>query len=324
MKYYIIGGNGFVGRYLAKELARLNREVVVCDLQPCPHEMIPAECTYRQVDIRSKESLEYLFENQGGGDFIVINLAANQYHTKVPRRAKEYFFSVNTTGTSNLLEVIYEKGCRKLLMFTTDMTYGKPEYLPVDTRHPQRPFGPYGESKKAAENICRRYREKGMDITIMRPRMINGPGRAGILIKLFKLIDRNLPVPTIGNGKNHYQMVSVFDCVSAAIAAIDKGFPNKEYNLGSESSPDIRHLLQGVIRDAGSHSFVLPTPGRLVKFILGIFASLGMPIMYKEQYMIADEEYVLDISETVRDLDWRPRYNDEDMLKEAYRMYKQK
>lgn len=320
MKYYIFGGNGFVGRYLATELVRMERDVVVCDLQSRLHEMIPVGCQYYRVDIRNKEDLERLPVTS---EDVVVNLAANQYHTKVPRDAKNYFFSVNTFGTSNILETVYGKGCRNFIMFTTDMIYGKPQYLPVDTRHPQNPFGPYGESKKAAEDICRSFREKGMHITIMRPRMINGPGRLGILVKLFRLIDYNLPVPTIGNGKNHYQMVSVFDCVSAVIAAIEKGIPDKEYNLGSKGAPDIWHLLQSVIHDAGSRSFIVPTPGRFVKFVLGTFATIGFPIMYKEQYMIADEEYVLDISETIEDLNWDPRYNDEDMLKEAYRMYKQ-
>jgi hypothetical protein len=45
--------------------------------------------------------------------------------------------------------------------------------------------------------------------------------------KLFFLIKHNLPVPTIGFGKNCYQMVSVFDCVPATIAAIQYGCPNK-------------------------------------------------------------------------------------------------
>lgn len=161
-----------------------------------------------------------------------------------------------------------------------------------------------------------------MNITIFRPRMINGPGRLGILVKLFKLIDLSLPVPTIGNGKNHYQMISVFDCVDAIICAIEKGIPNKEYNLGSKDSPDITTLLKGVIATAHSHSFVFHTPGSLVKKILGLFDYVGLTIMYPEQFMIADEEYVLDISETESDLNWHPKYNDEDMLKEAYKMYK--
>lgn len=319
MKYWIFGGNGFVGRHLANALLDAGKEVEVCDLPGQIDGRIRGGCGYYQTDIRDKERLGRL---PVGDKDIVINLAANQYHTKVPRDRKGYFFSVNTEGTRNILEAVYGKGCRNYLMFTTDMTYGKPLYLPVDVKHPQNPFGPYGQSKKECEEICREYRAKGMNITIMRPRMINGGGRLGILVKLFKLIDWNLPVPTVGNGKNHYQMISVFDCVSAILCAIAKGLPNKEYNLGSKGSPDIRTLLKGVIKAAGSHSVVVPTPGRLVKWILRAFDAAGLTIMYPEQFMIADEEYVLDISETEKDLDWHPRYNDEDMLKEAYRTYK--
>ena len=116
-------------------------------------------------------------------DDIVINMAANQYHTKVPRNREDYFFSTNYMGTKNVLEVMEEKKCKRYIMFTTDMTYGKPQYLPIDIKHPQVPFGPYGQSKKACEEICREYRKRGMNITIFRPRMINGPGRLGILVK---------------------------------------------------------------------------------------------------------------------------------------------
>lgn len=321
MKYYIFGGNGFVGRYLAKDLLKKGKEVVVCDLQEDMHPMIDTRsCEYKHVDIRRVEDLECL---PIGKEDILINLAANQYHTKVPRNRKHYFYSVNFEGTRNLLNTAYDKGCRNYLMFTTDMTYGKPRYLPVDVRHPQNPFGPYGQSKKAAEDICREYRLKGMNITIMRPRMINGPGRLGILVKLFKLIDMNLPVPTIGNGKNHYQMISVFDCVSAIGCALEKGIPNKEYNLGSKESPDISTLLKGVIKEAGSHSIVIPTPGKLIKLVLGLCDAVGLTIMYKEQYMIADEEYILDITETEKELGWHPQYNDADMITEAYKAYKE-
>lgn len=81
-------------------------------------------------------------------------------------------------------------------------------------------------------------------------------------------------------------------------------------------------MLKGVVQAAQSRSIVIPTPGFLVKFILNVLDSIGLTVMYKEQFMIADEEYVLDISETEKDLDWHPQYNDEDMLKEAYRIYK--
>lgn len=321
MKYWIFGGNGFVGRYLANALLARNEQVVVCDLQDTLHEDISTACSYKKIDIRDTEGLSHLPIDKGD---VVINMAANQYHTKVPKNREEYFRSVNTEGTRNLLTMMEQKGCTQYIMFSTDMTYGKPQYLPVDTKHPQNPFGPYGQSKLLSEQICREYRTKGINITIFRPRMIMGPGRAGILLKLFKLIDLNLPVPTVGNGHNHYQMISVFDCVSAVLCAIEKGVPNKEYNLGSENAPDVRSLLQNTIRQAGKHSFVLPTPGKLVKAVLRLLDDIGLTLMYPEQFMIADEEYILDISETKEDLVWQPKYNDADMLAEAYKMYKSK
>lgn len=319
MKYYVFGGNGFVGRYLCNSFAKDGKVVVAVDIQDELDMRIDGDVSYLKADIRDKSAIMNIDIHP---DDLVINMAAAQYHTKVPKNRKEYFFNTNFAGTKNLLEVMEQKSCRQYLMFTTDMTYGKPQYLPIDVNHPQIPFGPYGMSKKACEDLCREYRKKGFNITIFRPRMINGPGRLGILVKLFKLIDLNLPVPTIGNGKNHYQMISVFDCVTAVQCAIEKGLPNKEYNLGSKDSPDIRQLLQGTVKAAGKHSIVIPTPGKLVKWTLGVLDKIGLTLMYPEQFMIADEEYILDISETEDDLDWHPQYNDEDMLKEAYRMYK--
>ncbi len=321
--FWIFGGNGFVGRYLANTFSERGDRATVIDLQDSLDSRILGGISYIKADIREIEELRKL---DFGSDDIVINLAANQYHTKVPKNRHDYFFNTNTVGTKNILTVMKEKGCRNLIQFTTDMTYGKPQYLPVDIQHPQNPFGPYGASKKACEEICREFRSDtggGINICIFRPRMISGPGRLGILVKLFKLIDMNLPVPTIGNGRNHYQMISVFDCVSAILAAIEKGVPNKEYNLGSAESPDITTLLRGVIKTAGSRSFVIHTPGKLVKFVLKILDNIGLTVMYPEQFMIADEEYILDISETEKDLGWKPKYNDEDMLVQAYKMYKE-
>lgn len=312
---YVIGGSGFVGVHLYKKLIELNYDVTVCDIKEFPSK---SRINFIKLDLRDIDEIKNLSLVE---DDIVINIAANQYHNKVPKNKYEYFKSVNEKGTHNLLEVMLASKCRNLIFFTTDMTYGKPQYLPLDENHPQNPFGPYGLSKKNAEYLCKQYREKGFNITIFRPRLINGPGRLGILQKLFKLIEMGLPVPTIGNGKNHYQMISVFDCVSAIIASMEAGIPNGEYNLGSIDSPNINNLLWHVIKKTNSKSFVLNTPGSLVKMTLRFFEIIGMPIMYKEQYMIADEEYIVDITRAQRELKWEPKYNDLDMILEAYNQY---
>ena len=323
MRYVIVGGNGFVGYHLVKELLRTGKNIVVLDTLR-PQADIQDKIMYQEIDIRNQKAV-YSFDFTP--DDVVVQLAANQYHVKVPKGEQamhDYFFGTNLVGTQNLLASMEKHGCKRMIFFSTDMTYGKPQYLAVDTKHPQVPFGYYGASKKAAEEVCRQYREKGFNITIFRPRMILGPGRLGILAKLFRLMDCNLPVPLIGKGKNCYQMVSVFDCVQAIIKCVEHGIPNREYNLGSDNPPTVRELLQNVIKKADSHSVLVSTPGKAVKKTLSIMGILGFPLMYKEQYEIADENYILNITDTKEELGWEPRYNDEDMLYQAYEAYRSK
>lgn len=323
MKYIVIGGDGFVGEKLVENLLGEQLPdggVLVCDLQQTKQHLYANGAAFLRVDVTKPETLAQIpFEKED----VVIHLAANQYHRKVPREGRrEYFFATNTEGTRHVLEAMEKAGCHKLVYFSTDMTYGRPQFLPVTIDHPQVPFGPYGASKKASEDLCRAYREKGFQITIFRPRMILGPGRLGILKKLFRLMEHNLPVPMIGDGSNCYQMISVFDCVSAIRKAIEKGIPNSEYNLGSENPPTVYHLLGDVIREIGSHSTLLRTNAKFDKKCLALLGKCGIELMYREQYEIADENYIVDIEHTKKDLDWEPQYNDTDMLYEAYEYYK--
>ncbi len=312
MRYVIVGGAGFVGQELVRQLqTQGENDIVVLDIVP-PH----ISTAYEYQDIT--QPISFVFKP----DDVVIQLAANQYHHRVPRKGRQEFFeSVNLHGTENLLRKMQQDGAKRMVFFSTDMVYGKPQYLPVDTKHPQNPFGYYGISKKKAESVCRQYRDMGMNIAIFRPRMIIGKGRLGILTKLFKLIELNLPVPMIGNGKNCYQMVSVNDCASAIIKAVSHGVPNREYNLGSNNPPQVRELLRDVIHKNKSHSVLIPTWGRLVKFTLACLGKIGLEIMYKEQYMIADENYLIDISLTKDELGWIPQYSDSDMMQAAFEEY---
>ena len=163
-----------------------------------------------------------------------------------------------------------------------------------------------------------------MNISLFRPRLIIGPGRLGILEKLFKLIDNNLPVPMIGSGKNPYQFISVFDCAEAARLAWKAGVPNEAYNLGSLNPPPVKKLLGDLIAHANSRSILIPTPGWAVKRTLDTLDWLNRPLMDPEQYLIADEECVLDVTKGREQLGWVPQYRDEDMLIAAYSEYRAK
>jgi len=318
MKHVIFGGDGFLGRHLARDLLARGDDVVICDIVKSNLDIYDS-AQFIELDITDRGAFSQL---ELSPEDIVHNYAARLLVPIVKKKERDdYFWSVNFHGARNVLEYCREKGVSKVVYFTTDMVYGRTQTTPKQEDHPRIPIGPYGAAKAASEELCEEFRQHGMNITIFRPRLIIGPGRLGILESLFKLIDANLPVPVIGNGRNNYQFISVFDCVSAVLAAVKKGVPNSTYNLGTANPPVVRTLLRDLIKEADSRSFVLPTPAWAVKRTLAALDAVNRPIMDPEQYLIADETCILDVSKAKRELGWEPKFKDEDMLIEAYRGY---
>ncbi|MGE8106382.1 NAD-dependent epimerase/dehydratase family protein [Allorhizobium sp. NPDC080224] len=319
MKHIIFGGDGFVGRYLAPRLLADGHEVVVADIvkSDLPHYR---DARFVPTDVTDPDSIRKLGIK---ADDMVYNLSAKML-SPIQVRAKrhDFFFPVNYYGTENIIKAMDAAGAKSLVHFTTDMVYGHTYTWPQTEDHPCKPLGEYGLSKLKTEELATDWRKRGMNISLFRPRLIIGPGRLGILAKLFKLIDNNLPVPMIGSGKNPYQFISVFDCASAAHAAYKAGVPNEVYNLGSLNPPPVKKLLGDLVKHAGSKSILVPTPAWAVKRTLDFLDLLNMPLMDPEQYLIADEMCILDVSKGERELGWVPQYRDEDMLIAAYSEYR--
>lgn len=321
MRHVIFGGDGFVGRNLAPKLLADGQEVIVADIVKSDLSHY-RNARFVHCDVTDPAAIAGLGLR---ADDMVYNLSAKML-SPIQVRAKrhDFFWPVNYHGTENIIQAMDRAGVKNLVHYTTDMIYGHTYTYPQTEDHPAAPLGEYGLSKLKTEELAAEWRKRGMNISLFRPRLIIGPGRLGILEKLFKLIDWNLPVPMIGSGRNPYQFISVFDCAEAARLAWKAGVPNEAYNLGSLNPPPVRKLLGDLVRYAGSKSFLLPTPAWAVKRTLDLLDLINMPIMDPEQYLIADEMCILDVSKAERDLGWVPQHRDEDMLIAAYKEYRVK
>ena len=321
MKHIITGGDGFLGTELAKKLVARGEKVLAIDIKQTqsPHY---EHIEFMNIDITDPAALATVPVDD---DDIVYHFAARLLVPIIKRAERhEYFWSVLYQGTENLLDFLEQKtGCRQVIYYTTDMVYGHTLENPRPESHSRIPLGPYGDAKYQSELLCEKYRERGFNITIFRPRLIIGPGRLGILESLFKLIDKNLPVPTIGSGRNFYQFISVSDCADICLAAVEKGVPNEAYNVGSLDAPRVRTLLKTLIKSADSKSIVVPTPAFAVKFVLACLDKLNIPLLDPEQYLIADETCILSMDKAKKELGWEPKDSDIDMLNVAYSSWKE-
>ncbi len=128
------------------------------------------------------------------------------------------------------------------------------------------------------------------------------------------------PIPLIGNGKNRYQMVSVSDVAEAVTLALQKQ-PDAILNLGSADVPTTQALVDYVARRAGSASRIVRTPKFLVEAVLSVLHAFRIAPLVPEQFRIAGVDYVLDTAAAEKELGWSPRFNDTEMLWQAYQQY---
>ena len=319
-RWVIIGGAGLTGINLTKKLIKnINispSDIVITDLKETlkniqlPVRLLPCDIS------------KNIFPKFKSND-IVIHLAARQYHYNVPFNNRlKWFEEVNVKGTENLLNEVINKKIKGLIFFSTDMVYGNPQTLPIKSNHPKLPLGPYGKSKLKAEKLCNDAQRNGLPLTILRPRLIMGPGRFGIMKKLFNTIALNRPLPLIGKGNNYYQMISVDDCSDAIILCAENNFPSKSLNLGSNPELKVKDLLKSLIKNVNSKSPIISLPATLSKFALNFLDTIGFTVLYPEQFKIADKNFVVDISETRTVINWQPKFSDIEMLTAAYKYWK--
>lgn len=315
----VIGGAGFVGSDVVRQLLLGGAgDVRVVDLQPVagPLAESPAVRAFRR-DIRTDDLSEPL-----RGARTVLHLAACQYHSPLaPTTYDLPFHEVNVDGTRRVLEAAIAQRVERLVFVSTNMVYGLPESLPIREDHPKRPFGPYGRGKLEAEQLLQRAHDEGrIDVAIVRPCLIVGPGRTGVVARIFEWILRDRPVALIGGGRNRYQMIAAEDCARLVLlAGLDRGFA--AYNCGSSDVQPMRQWIEAVARRAGSRSRVVNLPGALVKPMLAALEAVRLAPLRKDQYFIADLDYIVDTTLARTRLGWVPRYSDVDAALQTFAWY---
>jgi dTDP-glucose 4,6-dehydratase len=238
----------------------------------------------------------------------------------MPRWGRNRFFAANAQMTRNVVEAAIVCGVRQLVLISSDMVYGVPPGRPLRESDPPRPIGPYGRSKLLSEQICRSAQERGVTVTVLRPRLIIGPGRLGVLTRLFDRIAAGRSVPMLGSGRNRYQMASVEDVASACVLAVERGAAGV-FNIGSEGSPPVRELLSCLIERAGSSSKLTTLPVGPALAALRTLHLVRCSPLSPEQFGIAATDYVLDTTQAREQLGWAPRDSDSEMLWAAYEAY---
>jgi len=200
-KITVIGGSGFVGTNLCRQLALKQQDFEIIDLKMS--NQFPEKC--KVADVRDVETLRKTIT----GD-VVVNLAA--VHRDDVRDKSEYQ-RTNVDGAENVAMVSEEKGINKIVFTSTVAVYGFAE-PGTDEGGTINPFNEYGRTKFEAEEKFHKWQNKGENsLLIVRPTVIFGEGNRGNVFNLLNQIASGKFV-MVGKGENKKSMAYIKNVVA--------------------------------------------------------------------------------------------------------------
>jgi UDP-glucose 4-epimerase len=276
VRILVTGGAGFIGSHVADGFRAAGHEVAIVDDLSTgnPANLDPAIKLY-QCDIRDA-SLETVFK-----DFRPEIVDHHAAQANVPASLVDPVSdaSINVLGGLNLLRLSAAHAVSKFIYIGSGgAMYGEPDPadLPVGETAPVRPLSPYGASKQALEAWLGVYqRTFGLDYTILRYANIYGPRQGvreeGAVVAVFATrMGADQPVTIDGTGQQTRDFVYVGDCVTANVAALDRG-SGMALNVGTGRETSIREIFDAmaeVVGYAQQPNFGPARKGDVVRIVL--------------------------------------------------------
>src|SRR5918999_1693355 len=314
MVWAISGGAGFLGLHLARRLVADGHSVRSLDLVALDRPQLDGDVHEIRGDVRDEAACRELVD----GARILVHAAA-----ALPiRGAREEIVSVNVDGTLTLLSAAAAAGVKRVVLVSSTAVYGVPEKHPIEEDDPLVGVGYYGESKIAAEDVCRAFMRRGLECVIVRPKTFIGPERLGVFEILFDWIREGRRIYMLGDGSNRYQLLAVEDLVEAIVlAARKRAAAGETVNVGASEFGTVRSDLQALIDHAGSSSRLTPIPVKPAEAILRVLELLRVSPLAEWHYKTAHRDSYVDVSKAERLLGFEPRLSNEQALRATYDWY---
>ena len=311
MNVLVIGGAGYIGSHVVKELMKQNHRVTVFDnLSSGLRQNLFKENEFIYGTILIPGDLDAAFAK---GFDAFIHLAAFKAAGESMIAPEKYSIN-NINGTLNILNAAVSHGCKRMVFSSSAAVFGEPQYLPIDEGHPKHPENYYGYTKLSIEEFMAWYEKlRGLRFAALRYFNAAGYDVDGELCGLEQNPANLLPVimevacgmreklKIFGSdydtrdGTCIRDYVHVSDLAVAHVKALEYIAEHDEsisVNLGSEKGTTVTEMVEAARRITGR-----PIPADYVARRAGDLASL-----------VATSKYAYE------KLGWKAEYSDTDTL----------
>ncbi len=176
MAILVTGGAGYIGSVAAEALRNGGEAVVVVDNLVHGHRRaVNDSIPFFKGDIGDRDLISRILDEHSITE--CMHFSAYAYVGESVEQPARYFEN-NVSQTVSLLEQLEKAGVERFVFSSTCASYGEPQYVPIDEKHPQMPTNPYGWSKFMVERILESY-DAAYGLRFVSLRYFNAAGATG-------------------------------------------------------------------------------------------------------------------------------------------------
>lgn len=294
----VTGATGFVAQALLTAMTHQSALTTYASArrtQTLPHEWNPIQVS----DLSAHTDWLLALKNID----VVVHLAA-RVHVMNDDSADPLaeFRRTNVEGTRALAEQAARAGVKRFVFVSSIKVNG-------ESTEPGRPFtaqdvpapqDAYGQSKAEAEEVLRGIAaETGMEVVIIRPPLIYGPGVKANFAAMMQWLNRGAPLPLgrTGNARSFLALDNLVDLIMTCLE--HPAAANQTFLASDGQDVSTTQLLQKMAEALGRKARLLPVPPGLMR--------LGAKLVRREDiYQRLFGSLQLDIRHTQQTLDWTP------------------
>lgn len=305
----VTGASGFVGRILCDALAASGRKPRRAVRAPDP--AFPEAIAVGDIgsDIGWHAALEGVRD--------VVHLAARTHVLRetAPDALAEYR-RVNVAGTERLARAAAARGVRRLIFLSSVKVNGESTGArPYAEDDAPRPEDPYGISKWEAEQALGRIAaETGLEVAVLRPPLVYGPGVKGNFLRLMNLVSRGVPLPlaAIENRRSLLYAGNLADAIIQALASPRAA--GRTYLVDDGEDVSTPHLVRALAHSLGVRPRLVPVPLAALRFAATLAGR-------RAEFRRLAGSLQVDSSRIRRELGWAPRFSLAQGLEQTARWY---
>ncbi|MEY3288715.1 MAG: hypothetical protein RLZZ419_957 [Pseudomonadota bacterium] len=252
---------------------------------------------------------------------VLVHLAARVHvMNDTASDALAEFRKVNVEGTLNLARQAVEAGVQRFIFMSSIKVNGEGTRLghPYTVYDQSAPIDPYGISKCEAEEALRKLaNETGMEVVIIRPPLVYGPGVKANFYTMMRWLEKGLPLP-LGAIHNKRSFIALDNLINLIVTCITHpAAANQTFLAADGEDLSTTELLQRIGNALGKPAKLIPVPVWLLN-------TGAMLLGKKDMAPRLFHSLQVDISKTCELLNWQPPVSVDDALKKTVADFLQK